>query len=893
MKEELLADLLTWAFQNADEFIKDAIGLLSNEELADALADKLKTGASHSSICEVFATVKKNIASVKRDALAMPRKERSSRFKKSMLPPPSQLHVKSLPPRDDRFRARSDSLTRFLETSVLPYIRELQKRRPSDAEKCNDNFVKQLRLAIGNADNPDTLLKASDNQLLAALNRLRDAVPDAMKRPILTAFNAARLGVELPSSSSSSVGASPTPRFGGVAVTSASRSNQTQTSSLTEESDLHEEQARYAAKIVQTPNVQPRFRQLPLVRGGAKQQKAPANSLKWPVNQGSNEPWFGVAIPGGTELVNLLCEQSASNPSQSGPTSRVIAMAPAWIGDLLFREMAFEESSSRSLMSVERIRQFQFLGASDIVEAMVNDDVAQTISRFAESWDDQPGKFETELAGLLRQSFGSQALDIQQSYVLTSAADFAAALLQRLGTEHSLDDRLGEAMIRAINGAVDGTGFSFKACTYISIGGTRLYFSEHLTQDGSESLAIYKSAPSPTDKLGTPFIVKTLTADATASAAQRDEHLSVFAQEYLMHVKAYAESTRVVKPMGASRSADGTLALVLAHCPHGTQQQVLEKLDLLGAPSGAQSPLLQSLELTPADLDTVRAYVAYQNFQCLQHLKNQRMTHFNMKPDNFYIGHDNIKIGNFGTAFCGLKKFVESPVKDVSHLAPEIGVWDWQNRDHKSKVRAKFHMKPHGTILPIRDLSKEIKSRGMDARKLRGQMQEQRERTKDANNKPRNAASQATPVPFQVEGSAVDVWSVGVGLIQLYVPNGASPVMAVAQKRGDSTKRQLTVHTARKMKAYLISTKSWKSQISLPSNPDARALIEGCLRPEPSQRITPEEALQSPLFAQFSDELACRHAHGMLLTLVQRLRIVVEPDGRTRRLTLSPPPAAE
>jgi serine/threonine protein kinase len=332
----------------------------------------------------------------------------------------------------------------------------------------------------------------------------------------------------------------------------------------------------------------------------------------------------------------------------------------------------------------------------------------------------------------------------------------------------------------------------------------------HLADGGYGSIDAYRAAD------GREVVVKSPILGKKDKAADKFEEA---AKEITAHRAATAgQPGNVMGLTTALRTADGGLELVMPLMPNGNAHDMGEKMHKL-----KDGAILQPREATMGLLTTLRDMgrgTAQLQANGVVSLDNKSM---NVLIDGNGVGH----LSDFGTAAAGgnVRSLGSRMVANPTWLAPET-IQGWDNRSSQMTAMEAQH--------------KADRQAAVTALKNAGMPPEQRAVVLSDLTK-QQAAREEGANRFNVT-EAADTWSFGVDFYKLLTNQ-----FPFEDRFFTGIEDQLKAHAL------------FGGQVSLPTDVDlgltpaetreANRLLAGLLNPDPTQRMTINQALQSPLFA--------------------------------------------
>lgn len=334
--------------------------------------------------------------------------------------------------------------------------------------------------------------------------------------------------------------------------------------------------------------------------------------------------------------------------------------------------------------------------------------------------------------------------------------------------------------------------------------------SKHLADGGYGSIDLYKAAD------GREVVVKSPILGRGQKASDKFDEA---AREVTAHRAATAgQPGNIMGLKGALRTADGGLELVLPLMPNGNAHDMGEKMHKL-----KDGAILQPREATTALLTTLKDMAqgtAQLQANGVVSLDNKSM---NVLIDSNGVGH----LSDFGTAAGGgnVRSVGGRMVDNPSWLAPEA-IRGWDNRAVQIDAMKAQHK------ADFRAAKAALESAGMP--------QEQRAIVLTDLTKQQKVREEAAH-HFNVT-EAADTWSFGIDFYKLLTNK-----LPFDDRFFSNIEDQVKSHA------------QFGGQIFLPTDVDlgltpaetreANRLLAGLLNPDPTQRMTITQALQSPLFA--------------------------------------------
>ena len=345
----------------------------------------------------------------------------------------------------------------------------------------------------------------------------------------------------------------------------------------------------------------------------------------------------------------------------------------------------------------------------------------------------------------------------------------------------------------------------------ILLGGDVYTKDRHLAKSGFGSIDVYKSPTGKEVVLKTPIIE--LTGDVEKTKQGKIEEAR---RELTSHLHARkGDNENVIGLKGAVRTPEGQLLIALEFAPNGNAHDLLDNLN----------KAIKDGHISQEAGDLARLTILQDMMEGLQHVQeDQGMIHLDFKPVNCFVdGNGTTKIGDFGTSTVGtIRDMRSNPIDNPRWLAPEVlnGKQGYSERVTARKdgekalwnglVKQYFPKEDHQTL--VNHVRNDVNNRG---EKLEEQVK-----------------------PFQITNK-IDTWSMGASVYQAftgqYGPFEGDFVFEIENKikefGNDKTRR-------------IIEPKDRPNGLT-----DIDHLINDMMHPDPQQRPTISQALQSDAFS--------------------------------------------
>ncbi|HYC34917.1 MAG TPA: protein kinase [Usitatibacter sp.] len=294
--------------------------------------------------------------------------------------------------------------------------------------------------------------------------------------------------------------------------------------------------------------------------------------------------------------------------------------------------------------------------------------------------------------------------------------------------------------------------------------------------------------------------------------------------EALMHLKAQgAGSENVIGLKSAMRTQDGGLVIALEKAPFGNTYQLTQALN-----EGLKEGLIPKEVAMRA-----QAAILMDMLKGLQHMHEQGMTHQDVKPPNYLLGENGkAKLSDFGLSV-GTSN-VESKNRLVDNpmwLAPEVMSGHSELTSHTNVVSRMLK-----NVTPIEVMREQFKGQIPDDELERLLENVRQDREKRIDNVRENNPVKVT--------QGVDTWAIGVSGYQMF--EGADPFGY--QKFNNQIEKN-----------YVEFAKNEDNRVYPGDKLTAhQELINGLMHPNPQERWSPQEALESEVFKGVEDDVKIR-----------------------------------
>jgi serine/threonine protein kinase len=364
-----------------------------------------------------------------------------------------------------------------------------------------------------------------------------------------------------------------------------------------------------------------------------------------------------------------------------------------------------------------------------------------------------------------------------------------------------LDEAYTQALGKLPNHHGGGDSIVLNGVTYTK--------DRHLADGGFGSVDVYK-APS-----GHEVAVKTMKGNA--SPEKFDEAVREIRSH---HSAQQGNPTNVVKLEGVVRAPDGGLQIAMELAGKGDVYELTQKL----------ADKVKAGDITQQEANQARLTMIKDMLEGMRHVQETRgMIHLDVKGPNFFVdGNGVTKLGDFGTALQGTTaRLSGSPVDNPTWLAPEVIKGDEERGVQVSALRKMMVAAKNAALAEV---DKTLPQDKQD--ELRANIVKDKQARLD---------QQSAPLTFGITNK-VDTWSVGIEAFRVltgkppFDGDFMSEIMDQIKTHASDVNNRVTLPTDVDL------------GFSAGELRDLNALIGGLLHPDPTQRTSLSDALQSPIF---------------------------------------------